>query len=364
MLILRMQLEPNEYYFFRLYLRDVKKKHVLDYLNSAQYTRDISPVLNPPEWHYILNDKLFCNLHFRNAGIPVARQYGFYSRDVGYLAGGGQLSTPRDFLDFILNEKPDSLALKPHNTFGGYGIMIFQRIEYAAEVLFKSSNGTEITLKNLSEKLQHVLDTDKNIQGFVLESVVDQHPVLAEIYPHSVNTLRILTYLTRDRQARVLGTRIRLGRNGSLTDNISQGGIHASVDKETGRIKNGFWMKSGIETTLGTHPDTGTVFKGMEIPFWQDILELCRKAATETPFQRFIGWDIAVGKSGPVLIEGNSTGVEVVYDQFDGRGFMTDEFRNDMLAYGIRFPERLPGISLRKIYQSYKISRRMNKIDY
>ncbi len=92
------------------------------------------------------------------------------------------------------------------------------------------------------------------------------------------------------------------------------------------------------------------------------ILDLCRKAAKAIPLQRFVGWDIAVGKSGPVLIEGNSSGVEVAYDQLENKGFMTEEFRSDMLEYGIRFPERLPGISPGKIYRSYKISRRTYKI--
>ena len=90
--------------------------------------------------------------------------------------------------------------------------------------------------------------------------------------------------------------------------------------------------------------------------------ENCRKAAKATPFQRFIGWDIAIGKSGPVFIEGNSTGVEVANLQINNRGIMTEEFKNDMLQYGIHFPDKVPGISLRKIYQSYKISRKTNKI--
>jgi hypothetical protein len=92
------------------------------------------------------------------------------------------------------------------------------------------------------------------------------------------------------------------------------------------------------------------------------ILDLCRTAAKATPLQRFVGWDIAVGKSGPMVIEGNSQGVEVALEQLNNKGFMTEEFRSDMLEYGIRFPDRLPPINPGKIYQSYKISRRLSKI--
>jgi len=214
----------------------------------------------------------------------------------------------------------------------------------------------------LSNKIDSILTTDKAIRGYVLEAVVEQHPVLKEIYPHSVNTLRIITYLTRDGMPKIIGTRIRMGRKGNLVDNISQGGIHAAVDMETGRIAHGLSIISGVESSITNHPDSGVEFTGVEIPYWQSILDLCRDAAKATPFQRFVGWDIAVGSAGPVLIEGNSTGVEVAYDQLNDHWFMTDEFRYDMLEYGIRFPDKLSGISLRKIYQSYRISRRMHKI--
>jgi glutathione synthase/RimK-type ligase-like ATP-grasp enzyme len=361
-LILRIQLEPHEYYLFRLYEKKVKKDHVITYLNSAQFSRDINPVLNPPQWHHMLNDKLVFNHYFRNLGIPVAHQYGFYSEDFGFLNNGGNLSSRKDFLDFLLMEKPENLVLKPHDTFGGLGIFIFNNIQYDTDIIFRSSNGTTLTYSELSAKLDSMLKEVRKIKGFVVEAVIGQHPVLQKIYPHSVNTLRILTYLTKDGRPKILGTRIRMGRNGNLVDNISQGGIHATIDIETGMITGGLSIISREQSYITDHPDTGARFKGIEIPHWPQILDLCRKAAKVTPLQRFVGWDIAVGESGPVVIEGNSTGVEVAYDQLGDRGFMTEEFRNDMLAYGIRFPDRLPEINPVKIYQSYKISRRLNKV--
>jgi hypothetical protein len=362
MLILRIQLEPNEYYLFELHPKKVNKGQAINYLNSAQFARDINPVLNPPEWHYILHDKLFSYLHFRNLGIPVARQYGFYSKDFGFLNSGGRLSTPKDFHDFLMQEKPENMVLKPNDTFGGYGIMIFHSIQYNSDILFKSSNGMVVRLKDLSEKIDGILTTNKSIRGYILESVIDQHPLLQEIYPHSVNTLRIITYLTKDGQPKIIGTRLRMGRNGNLVDNISQGGIHGTIDIETGKITDGLSIISGNQSFITNHPDTGVKFQGIEIPYWRSVVDLCRKAAKLTPFQRFVGWDVAVGKSGPVIIEGNSDGVEVSYDQINSRGFMTEEFRNDMLEYGIPWPDKLPGISPSRIYQSYKISRRMYRI--
>jgi hypothetical protein len=362
MLILRIQMEPNEYYMFRFFEKGVKMDYALNYLNSAQFSRELDPILNPPEWHYILNDKLIFNTYCRQHELPVARQFGFYHKHFGFLADGGKLLDQHDLSDFLMKEKPENLVLKPPDTFGGLGILVFSNIQYDDEIIFNSSNGDSVKFRELAIRLDSLLNNEKNIRGFVLESMIEQHQVLRRIYSHSVNTLRIITYLTKDGYPKIFRTRMRLGRKGNLVDNVSQGGISASIDIETGKILYGLSISSRGDSLLTDHPDTGVRFTGVEIPHWQMILDLCRKAAKAVPLQRFVGWDIAVGKSGPVLIEGNSSGVEVAYDQFGNNGFMTEEFRNDMLEYGIRFPDRLPRINPGKIYQSYKISRRMNKI--
>jgi hypothetical protein len=49
--------------------------------NKSVFMLEINPLLNPSQWHFILNDKLFANLIFRHHGIPVAHQYGFHSKD-------------------------------------------------------------------------------------------------------------------------------------------------------------------------------------------------------------------------------------------------------------------------------------------
>lgn len=362
MLILRIQLEPNEYYMFRFHEKDRKMGMVINYLNSAQYSRDIDPILNPPGWHYILNDKLIFNTYFRHQGLPVAHQYGFYNKDFGFLIEGGKLTSRNDLLDFLLKEKPENLVLKPPDTFGGFGILVYDHIQYGDEIVFHTSNGDSVSFGELMRKIDSLLENESNIKGFVLEKVIEQHPDIGKIYAHSVNSLRIITYLTKDNHPKVFRTRMRLGRRGNLVDNVSQGGISASIDKESGTIINGLSLTAGEDSSFTEHPDTGVRFTGVKIPHWDQVLELCRKAAGAMPLQRFVGWDIAVGPEGPVLIEGNSSGVEVAYDQLGNKGFMTDEFKSDMLEYGIHFPDRLPGISPRKIYQSYKISRRMHKI--
>ena len=53
------------------------------------------------------------------------------------------------------------------------------------------------------------------------------------------------------------------------------------------------------------HPDSGVRFTGLQVPFWNEVLELCRGAARICPNLRSIGWDIAIAPGGPMIIEAN-----------------------------------------------------------
>jgi hypothetical protein len=77
---------------------------------------------------------------------------------------------------------------------------------------------------------------------------------------------------------------------------------------ETGKLKRyGYssFKNAGVKI-MTQHPVTKTVFENYSIPFLQQAEDLVLKAARLVPTLRLIGWDIAIGESGPVLIEGNS----------------------------------------------------------
>jgi hypothetical protein len=52
--------------------------------------------------------------------------------------------------------------------------------------------------------------------------------------------------------------------------------------------------------------DLHITFENFEIPLFEQAKELVLKAAACMPGLRLVGWDVALGESGPVLVEGNS----------------------------------------------------------
>ena len=53
------------------------------------------------------------------------------------------------------------------------------------------------------------------------------------------------------------------------------------------------------------HPGTDIFMLGQLIPYWEEVKNLCCKAANKINQVRYIGWDVAIKEDGPILIEGN-----------------------------------------------------------
>lgn len=136
----------------------------------------------------------------------------------------------------------------------------------------------------------------------LVEDYICQHPQVSVIYPHSVNTYRIVT-VCRNGEAHVVYAFIRIGNGGRFVDNINAGGMAAPIDLDTGVIRYPAFDKNS--QYYETHPMTGFRIVGHALPFWQQSLEMCRAAALTVPQVGYVGWDIAVTEVGPQLIEGN-----------------------------------------------------------
>lgn len=145
------------------------------------------------------------------------------------------------------------------------------------------------------EELYHEL---LNHDQTLVEDVAKQHQVLNEIYPHSVNTLRIVTL-----NKVVVAALLRIGNHGHVVDNFNHEGMVTTIDIETGIIKYPAIDKIGNVYTI--HPETNTPIIGTQIPMWESVKELCIEACSIVPELGYVGWDVCLGEDKPFLIEGN-----------------------------------------------------------
>lgn len=155
------------------------------------------------------------------------------------------------------------------------------------------------------EKLNDFSDIDtlysrlmKNKQ-FLIEDTLIQHEILNKINPNAVNNVRYAT-VVKDGKVYIETSTLRLNTGKDAV--ISSNDVMVNIDEEGNLISDAI---DEMFDTYETHPDTGTKLKGIKLPDIPKAREMVKKAALLVPEVRYVGWDVALTSTGPVLIEGN-----------------------------------------------------------
>mgnify|MGYP004488424427 FL=1 len=171
---------------------------------------------------------------------------------------------------------------------------------------------------NNLEELYNYLNKEEH--NFELEEVIKQHQDVAKIYPNSINTVRIVTVVTTEDgqsiltipkeqrkniklEPHIICAYFRIGNNGKCVDNFNSGGMVAPVDEKTGVVTQVAIDKQ--KNVYEKHPQTGETIKGFKFPYWNEAIELCKKACQEIPEMGYVGWDVAFTPDGPLFVEAN-----------------------------------------------------------
>lgn len=162
-----------------------------------------------------------------------------------------------------------------------------------------------LNTKSVAEAKKLLTEMFKSgVNAMILEELIVQDDRLSAIHQESANTLRVATIRYDDR-VDVIFSYLRMGKGNSVIDNASAGGVFGVVNVDTGKI---YAACDRLGGTFEKHPDSGINLIGFEIPRWEEVKQLVVKAAQILPKVRYVGWDVAVTKTGCVLIEGNDKG--------------------------------------------------------
>lgn len=191
---------------------------------------------------------------------------------------------------------------------------------YAKKNFNAASQGTRVFRNLTGEKdIEEAYDLCKDEGLTIIEAFIEQHPILSNIYPDVVNTIRIHTMRGRDGIKIVLMPELYVASGGEKnTVHTKKDRYTIFIDLESGRL----WKKayrdirsSGLKTYGETcHCDTGAIFSDITIPYWDEVKEMVVDAASYITELAYIGWDVGITPSGPVIIEGNAiSGVLLSY---------------------------------------------------
>lgn len=174
------------------------------------------------------------------------------------------------------------------------------------------SSGGKNVLKLHIDSLKIVMD-GKNVRirdiekfiprDYLIQEFLQQHAFLNTIYPHSVNTMRVIT-LRINNTIHTLKAIVKFGAGCHYVDyNVHCGGVNCGLDDEG---KLGKFAVDKYFRTYPRHPDTDYIFENTCIPHFPSVLAFAKNLHRYLLYFDMVSWDIAIDKNGcPVLIELN-----------------------------------------------------------
>lgn len=139
---------------------------------------------------------------------------------------------------------------------------------------------------------------------FIIQEKISQEKELNKMYAGAINTIRILT-ANNGGKVRIVSAIMRIGANGSSTDNWASGGVIVKVNMENGKLEKYGYFKNVSKGKVTAHPDSGIPFEGFQIPFYKESCELVLDLHRYFYGIHSIGWDVAITPDGPTILEGN-----------------------------------------------------------
>lgn len=188
-----------------------------------------------------------------------------------------RLSTPEDLAKFM--EGKETVFCKSVDEFGGHNM---------SKVIVNEESDVNALYKRLCDKKQ-----------FLVEETIIQHPELQRLNPYAVNSFRIVTLL-KDNKVYILNNALRINIDKEASIGCSDVFAKLNID---GTRATPFYDDAKKE--YKTHPLTGEDLVNVKIPFVKEAFDMVKEAALVVPQIRYVGWDVAFTKDGPIIVEGN-----------------------------------------------------------
>jgi len=294
--------------YFSRYLFKVGRTNIKNYLPS-DFLDKVTSFFNDKEVTNIVENKLYFNFFYSQFKISLPKIFMYNHRKMFVVGNNSfEINSVHDFkvqIENIFKQNPsyDSIFIK--KTYGSYGGNNVYRL---------SNYECKTDAKRITDLYYEVIKT-----GFLFQETIKQHSEMNRLNPSCLNSIRIDTFIDSDEKVEIISAFVRISVKNSHIDNNSFGGYAIGINLKDGKLKKeGYTMPSYGIKVLTAHPITYVIFENFKIPFFDQVKELVKKAASFMPGLRLIGWDVAIGESGPILIEGNSGYATDLNELLDG----------------------------------------------
>ncbi len=284
---------PLQYFNHDFYSKDctLSMEEMRKFIPSYYFYRIIFPQYDDSKnLLNIVEDKIVMDILFKGMDFP--RSNVIVKKSSSYLFNSlGKILTFQTFEELLKKSVCNKLFIKPANGRGGNGILVAKK------------QGNIFYIKDDEFNYNYL----SKLQGdYVIEEAIIQHDEITAVYPHSVNTLRVITKRDTAGLIEIVAVTLRMGSKGREIDNTSAGGLVIGINIVDGcSLKKYATHEYGLEKFY-EHPDSGYKFEQLKIPNWLENKKKLIELANKNIIMNLVGWDIALTNDGILVIEINT----------------------------------------------------------
>ncbi|WP_158243168.1 sugar-transfer associated ATP-grasp domain-containing protein [Acidimangrovimonas sediminis] len=270
-----------------------------------------------------LGDKAASTALWRQFGLPTTRTQALLSRERWF----GETPVLRDaegVAAFLRDTATYPLFGKPTDGTHALGSVWIDAIDRDSGML-SLGDGRCVPLVALAEEI--VRDFP---EGYLFQDVVEQHPEVTAIAGRGLSCLRIVTVI-EDHAPKPLYAIWKIASPKAMSDNFWQhGSMIARLDATSGVIEKCYAGHGPDSHEIDTHPVSGLPIVGFRVPNWDRIVETVCNAHAVFPINGLIGWDVAIGPDGGVLVESNCNPGHEFYQMAHRKGILSPDIKARM----------------------------------
>lgn len=269
------------------------------YFPEMLYTTELEPAINPNIYCRIINDKSIIELLFSKVDEIHIPKTILTCCNGAYRTSEYRILNKNNVESYLSNV--GKCIIKPTvETGSGKGVQI---LNIASGI----DTYTNIPIKNIFNALG---------KNYIIQECVNNSKELSKLYPYSLNTIRLITYLVED-EVHHVPLVLRIGVNGNRVDNIHAGGLCIGVNEDGTLKTEAYQLGYGDKAVkYRKHPDTEIQFSNYWIGDTKKVIDAAIRLHSMIPHVGIVSWDLTINDNDEiVLIEANCRNQSVWFPQ-------------------------------------------------
>lgn len=241
----------------------------------------------PTNYTVVMRDKSLFEMFAANVlgdNTKYVKSYALIKGNT-FLPRGNAGSREETFLQFVEKHNGEKLVFK--RSTGCSGLSVYVTLIKEGKIIHR---GASYFPSEFLEKITDVAAT------WMIQPFIKQHSFMDSLNPETVNIIRIVTFNTGMRTFTTPATLV-YARQGTEVCNSDQGSYYVGINE------NGVIAEKAIDR-LGNRL-VNCPAAGKKLPFFSELIDLVCTLHVAIPELFTIGWDVALTKDGPLVLEGN-----------------------------------------------------------